>query len=203
MVPLKTQETAKRFVVLLPDYLEGNFDLAQKIHRMAARDNCPVLYLTMIDDDEEMLTVSRSMATLKAQTAGNRLVVESLVTNSSDWLKTLEAVYRPGDVLVCQEEDKIVSPSFQTVPVGDFLAGYLHAPVTSMPALYRPDPSRFKQVFLEFFPLIGFLVIAAVFTWLEILLDRALDGSLRTILVTLVFCIEVAAFLAWYKASNR
>jgi hypothetical protein len=92
-----------------------------------------------------------------------------------------------------------VNGFFKAIPVGDFLSDQLKLPVRSISGFYHPYRTQTKKWFNEFFSLIVFLGIMAVFTWLQIELDLVLDGFLQTFTIIVTICIELAAIWVWFK----
>ena len=72
------KEQNSRLIVLLPESLVGDLDFAQKIRRMASRTHKDVLYLTLLDDPEAVLSVARGIATMKAVTESNLIKAGSV-----------------------------------------------------------------------------------------------------------------------------
>jgi hypothetical protein len=64
-----------RLIVLVPEGVAGSPELAKKIYWMAQRDQSDVFYLVFFDDASERLTISRSMATMKAMTTHKNVLV--------------------------------------------------------------------------------------------------------------------------------
>lgn len=197
------QKLTKRFIVLITDRMANNHTLAHAIHSMADSENLPVLYLVLVDDNENMLAAARDMATMKAVTAANRLLVEVNLTNTNDWFETLSKIAGSGDIIICQEEQMVANGLFKTIPISDFLSSHLNSTVRPISGYFHSIQTDQKERFPEIFALIGFLVILAFFTWVQIRVDLALDGTLAIILVLIAFCIEMIAVWAWYKFSYR
>lgn len=197
------QKLSERFVVLITNRMANNYALAHAVHWMAIRENLPVLYLVLVDDNENMLAAARDMATLKAVTAANRLLVEVNLTDTRDWFETLRKITRPGDVIICQEEQMVVNGLFKTIPISDFLSGHLNSTVRPISGYFLPIQTKIMKRFPEIFALFGFLIILAFFTWLQIRVDLEFDGTLAKIFVMIAFCLEMGAVWAWNKFSYR
>jgi hypothetical protein len=102
---LATEPNLKsRLVVLLPEQLAGNLDIARKINHLAARENADVLYLVSLLKAGGSLPVIRSMVTMKALTSDGEIVVGYQLVARSNWVKTLKELYRPQDMIVAPEE---------------------------------------------------------------------------------------------------
>ena len=189
----------KRLIVLVPEGLAGNSDLAQKIYWMALRDQCDVLYLAFVDAEEKMLSVSRSMATMKALTSGDLVVVHSKLTYTHDWLKTLRDFYQPEDRIVCHEEQTVKNGFLKTTPIKDLLSEIFNAPIYPISGLYHPWQVLSRKWLYGLLFWIGFLVILAVFGLLEIQIDRTLQGLTRIVLLFIVLAFELGTFLVWNR----
>ncbi len=196
------QENKKRLIVLVPDCLADNLGMAHKIHWMAIRDACEVYYLTLVDDYEKMLAVSRGIATVKAITAGNWLVVNSRVTETKEWLKALRDIYRPGDIIVCQEEQLVNQGPFKTMPVSEFLRETFHAPVYTISGFYHPEQVQVRHWLVSLLFWLGCLVILGVFTLLEIQMDQLAQGITRVTVLTFLVLFEVGAIWTWSSISR-
>lgn len=197
------QNRSKRLIVLIADCQANNHDLAHAVHWMADRERRSVLYLVLGDDCENMLEVSRNMATMKAVTSGNRLPVDVKLVGKGYWIDELRKITSPADVILCQEEQTVVNGLFKTIPIGDFLSSHFSAPVRTISGYYHPFQTQAKKWLHEFFALLGFLVIMAVFTWLQIRLDQAFGGPAAKIYVIVMFGVEMGAIWAWYKFAYR
>jgi hypothetical protein len=200
---LTAKDLPKRLIVLIPDYQAVTTGLAHKIHWIADSQSLSVFYLVLLNHNENNLAVSRSMATLKAVTSANRLSVEVKQTESSRWLETLREVSCPGDVIICQEEQTVINERLKALPIHEFLSAQLNMPAQNLSDLDpRPDFNDEKYRPNQFFMLMGYLVILALFTWLEIGLDKMFEGSLQNVFVMIAFCVEVGALWAWFMFND-
>lgn len=197
------EKQSKRLIVLITDCMVNDRELAHAIHWMAFDENLPVLYLVLVHDNENMVAAARDMATMKAVTAANRLLVEAKLIGTGHWLETLRETAEPGDVIVCQEEQTVGSGLFKTIPISPFLSSQLNSPVRTISGYYHPIQTKTKNWFHQFFAVLGFLVILSLFTWLQIRVNGVLDGTEAKIFLTLTFCIEMSAIWAWNKFTYR
>jgi hypothetical protein len=202
MIPF-IETPKKRLIVILPDDLAGNLDLANKIHGIALREQREVLYLTLVDDYAKMLTKSRSMATMVAVTTGNILTVNSRLLRASDWLKTLREINQPDDVIVCQAEQSVKNGLTGVIPLGEYIRSVFKHRIIIVSGYYKPVQEQLKRIAFQVLFLVGFLVIFSLFTTLEIYLDRSLYGVPRTILLCVVVCFEFGAVYAWNNLVSR
>lgn len=109
---LATVPTHKsRLVVLLPEQMAGNLELARKVNHLAVHENADVLYLVSLLKAGLSLPVIRSMVTMKALTSDGEISVSYQLVAKSIWIKTLKELYRPQDVIVAPKELRILPGS--------------------------------------------------------------------------------------------
>lgn len=191
-----------RLIVLMPACLTANFALARKVHWMASREQCEVLYLTLVDDREDWLLMSRNMATMEAVTSANILTVHSKLTKTDAWLEKLHEVYRPGDTVVCHAEQTVRVGRFQTEPVSAYLSQILTPSLKVLEGFYQPRRVQLADWLAKLLFWLGFFLIVAVFSVLEVQLDQALHGSARMLLLAIVMLFEVGAVWAWNRIER-
>ncbi len=192
-----------RLIVLIPDGLAGNRDLAHKLHGMAQRDHRDVFYLSLVDYEENQLAVSRSMATMKAVTSADDLEVLSETAESSRWIEALREIYRPGDVVVCHEEQSVRYGLLNAGPLDEFIREQLSMPVRTVSGFYHPQKIQLKRIGGEILYWFGFIVILALFSALEIALDRAIQGGMQTVVLCAALCVEFAAIMTWHNYRSK
>lgn len=197
------QIPARRLVVVITDHVVNNKELAHHIYWLASHKQLSVLYLVLVEDSENLLAVTRDLVTMKAVTSANSLQVEAKAIDVGNWLAVVQKVVHSEDIVLCQEEQMVVSGLFKTVPISEFLSSHLNVNVRTIPGFSRSIDTSSKNSVNEFFALIGFLCIIALFTWLQIRLDQALDGTLAKIIIMITVSLEIAAVWAWNKFTYR
>lgn len=190
---------ANRIIALINEDLINRNDLAQELYWLGAQSDSTIIYLVLVSREENMATVIRNMATMRAITAANRLVVEVKTALTSDWLLMLKKFVKPGDLVVCQEEQTVKTGKFKTGPVCEFLTNQISNPVHKMTGFYHPIRSGLKNWLRETMGLFGLLAILGVFTWLQIELDQSLTKPLSSIYIIITFFFEVGAVVVWNK----
>ena len=84
----------------------------KKIYKKAANEKADLLFLFAVNDEEQMLFISSRIEKLETNISGYGLVVSLKLTETDCWLTTLQEIYRPGDVIICQEGQTVVNSSF-------------------------------------------------------------------------------------------
>ena len=202
-IPQSECENSKRLIVFVPDGLANQTKLAYKIHWIAIREKRDVLYLTLVDDPGQVLPISRSMATMKAITSGNWLTVNSKLVETRQWFAVLKELYRPGDLIVCHEEQTVNMSFLKAIPVNTFLQQTLNEPVLTVTGFYHPQHLQWKLWLRDVLDLIGILLIIGMFTGLEVQIEGAARGAAQIILEMLAVSIEVGSILIWKWIGPR
>jgi len=193
----------KRLIVILPEYLAGNLELANKVYWMGIREHREILYLTLVDELERRLTVSRSMATMRALTTGNGMPVTAVLIETSSWMNALKGIFHPGDVIVCQDEQTVKDGLFRTLPLRDFLIESFQTTVFPLSGFYQPQKLQVKTWVREIVFWTGALILMAGFFTIDIHFARLATGMARTALGIMGIVLELGAILAWSRVVHR
>ncbi len=189
----------KRLIVLIPEGMAGGSELAKRIYGLALREQCDVIYLGFVYDEAKKLSVARNMATLKALTASDEVLAGSRLTSSDAWSETLRTMLRPGDTLVCHDEQHIRQGLFTSLPVRQVLAAEFKAPIYSISGFYHPWVALTKKWLWGLLFWVGCLAILAAFSILEIQVDHAMQGLSKAVFIAIMLAAEFTAFLTWNK----
>ncbi len=193
----------KRLIVLITDDLAGNLQLAYKIHWMAALDKRDVFFLALVDGEEQWLTTSRHLATMKAATCSEQIKTTSKLILRDNWLKTLQETYNPGDIVVCQQEQSVSIGFMKTIPMQEFLQGTMKIPIRSMSGLYHPWQIQVSHWIHNVVFWLGGLIILGIFSYLEIQIENTAEGLARIALWFIVICFEFGTLLAWNRLPRH
>jgi hypothetical protein len=193
------QTITKRLIVVIDDCQANDQDLAHAVYWLACQENQAVLYLVLVADRENQMAVFRDMTTMKAITAANRLQVDVSLVEKNEWLNGLRNIVCPGDLIICQQEHTFASSLSQPTSISEYLSSNLMVPVHTISGFYHPRQECVKKQVPEFVSLLGYLVILATFTWLQVKLDLLLNGWVQTVLILTAFCIEMGAVWIWNK----
>lgn len=196
------KEKRKRLIVLVPESLAGKMQLAQKVYWMALRDQRDIFYLTLVDNDDDMLSAARLMATMKAVTTDAFLTAQSKVVATPCWLKTLHEIYQPGDRVVCHAEQTVKRGWFHTTPITEFLQTTLRVPVITISGFYHPEQVQVRQWIHTALSWLGFLLILTAFSVLEIKLDHALQGFVGRVILAILVVMEIGVIWAWNSITS-
>jgi len=197
--PLISELEKPRLVVLLPQALADNLDLGRKIHGLAHAGGSDVVYLALLENPEDLWTLTRSLVTLKAITSADILAAGYKIIPSAAWMEALADTFRPGDSLVYTAEQRVSAGFLQTQPLGRFLEINYAAPLVELKGYYNPRALNIKRAVLVLITWLGFLAIIAGFSFLEIQVDQGIRGAARTLFLLITAGVEIWAVYAWNK----
>lgn len=186
-----------RLIVLIPEGVTNLPGLAHKIHWLSMTEHQDVIFLAISSDTERILSLSRTITTLKAEIAAEWLNVTTKMTTIDEWLSTLKEIYQPGDKIICHEEQAVKAGFLNTMPASDFLRDTFRAPVQTISGFYHPQKIQAKEWISTGIFWIGCLVVLAIFTLLEVRLEQNIHGYLRTVILTFLVLVEVGSLWAW------
>lgn len=89
-----------RLIALISERFAGNLNLAGSIYWMAVNNHLDVLYLVMVENSADELSIARRMATMHAYTSDEVVHAEYKMTTLSGFLKTFENYFQKGDVII-------------------------------------------------------------------------------------------------------
>jgi hypothetical protein len=151
----------RRLIVLLP---EGNFDelkLSKKIWQLASVESLPILFLALVQDQNNVAYIHRRLVTLAALTSFGKINITVVVRIGKSWIEFVKQTLLSGDLLLCLRH--------QTVPcflgnrsIGEYLSHSIDAPIYLIGELrIEPSPYRFRWFIGSTSWLAIFLIIIA------------------------------------------
>lgn len=188
-----------RLIVLLPESLAGDLEFAHLIHRMAVQENKDVLYLTLMDNTDNLLGVSRQIATMKAVTESNLIRAGSVQVPVAYWFGKLRDIIRPGDAVVCHEEQVVKQGFLKTEPISEFLNSVMDQPISTVKNFYHPQRIQVKRWLLSGLFWIGAVGILTGFSLLEVQTGLVMPGSINKLVLAAMILIEFGAVWFWSR----
>lgn len=196
-------EINRRLLVLLPESLAGDAELAQKIHWMASREGKDVLYLVILDDQDHLLPVTREMTTMKAVTESNLIHAGSIQVTSERWFSRLNEIRRPDDTILCHAEQMVNLGFLKTMALADYLKNRLGVSAIILKGYYRPRRVVINGLMNTILFWLGALAILAGFTWLELQADSAFPGFAHNLVLAAILITEVGSVWLWSQIVHR
>ena len=183
--------SVRRLLVLIPGIETDHAPVLRRVWDLAHALGCDILFLSLCRDAAEEPALRRALITMSALVNDSWISAEVKTETGNDWLRLVKSNWREGDLIVCFEDHRA---GLMQKPLGQILESKLNATVYLLSGPHQPD--RRGAGWLSTLLLwIGFAVIVAGFFFLQVTLDRALQGSVHTI--TLLLTVLIEFWLVW------
>lgn len=188
---------ARRLLVLVPGPATRN-ELADRVWSLAAVAELEVLFIGVAWDRNDDYTMRRLLATLAAATRDSRLRVETRLVQGQNWLRAVRALWQPGDLIICHQEQTTAEWGFRRRPLAEALVAALNAPVyvlsgfyPELPPDHRPFAGRMLRSMLPFLIIAGFFVLQAQ-------IEQSFTDGLYYLLMMLSIIVELGLLAIWH-----
>jgi hypothetical protein len=132
----------------------------------------------------------RRLAKLTSKAQDLPVVKRRQVVAASSWLKAVQLVARPGDLIVCH-------PKLRAGELAEELAEMTPFPVyllaSGRPTLAGRLTRRLGRLAFDLFP----LAVAAAFFWLQLRIDAQTTGLVNTLAILLTVVVEFGLIFLW------
>jgi hypothetical protein len=176
--------------------LEADIDislLAQRIYKLAVSMRSDVLLIGISPDYLEEASIRRQLVTLAAAIQDRSFSLETMVLGGVSWMKKMEAILRPGDMIVIQAKEEI---STESRSLSQELTSRFQAPVYILSGLNSP---RYKHsgYLSQLILWLGAIAIMAGFFWIQVKIDQLPTDWAHTTLLLVSVIIEFGLLLLW------
>jgi hypothetical protein len=186
---------AGRLVVMVPN---GNFDENEFVHRiwkLASITSLPILFLALSTDRESAVYLHRRLVIIAAVAAFGQVKTTTSIIVGKGWLRAIQRMLQPGDLLVCLSEHQVSIQVFGRRILGEYLSTSLNVPIYLIGDLQVDDSSfrlsRYKGA-LSWFA--SFAIIIA-FALIQIWIDQTTSDPTSTIFLCLLVIVEFLLIL--------
>ncbi len=201
-VDLYTESTAtpefSRLVVLVPDRDVDETAFARKIWALVGRRRTSILFVSLVTNSKYGPRAQRRLITLAAVTQDRFYDIRTRIFFGRSWIKGLEEIVRPGDLIVCHSSQRSRSYFGEDTALADLVISRIKVPVCILTGLYQdvasPRSSQFVRQVIFWGVLIG---IMAVFFVFEADIDHLTSGWMNKVLFLLVFGVEISLIWMW------
>jgi hypothetical protein len=189
---IKPPEPTARFIVPVTHPEADLAVMAPRLLQLADHAGAGILLLGLCDAPEQELSMRRAVATFRALLNNGSVSATSEVMVGGDWLHLVKAHWRPGDIVVCLDE--------QPAAVSKKSLSQALARDVDMPILFVSMAQRQEHLQRAWLPQAaawaGSMAIILGFLILQI---QAGDfaGKFTSILQLTTLCIEVALIIGW------
>ncbi len=188
---------ARRLVVLISDVSTDESELARRIWSLASPRGLEVLYLGLCRDPYGEPRARRRLASLAAMTRDDWAHVETRLALGGDWVRTVQAAYRSGDLIVCHAEQTVSAWRFAHKPLSHAMLSALNSPVYVLSGFYpekSPErPNSTARILSWIIP----VTIVAGFFWIQVRIEQLPKDWAHTTLLCISVLVEYALIGIW------
>lgn len=187
-------ETARRLIVLVPEF-EGDAAIAaQRIREVARALESRVQLLGLSCDAAHESAVRRRLITLSALVEEPAIYVEVKVEVGNNWLSALQPHWRSGDVVVCFSNQRF---GITARPLHEVLSSNLDAPVYVLSGVLLQNEHPRPNWVSNTLAWAGSLGLIFVFLLLQIRIAQPIQSGFQSILLYASLIVEGGAIWFW------
>jgi hypothetical protein len=203
LLPRSPIETPlRRLLVLIPDEEVNEVRLAQTIWLLAMPYDLDVLLIGVAWRGDAAYS-RRRLVSLATQVRNGRVRVETTIYPRKSWLKAIAQNWRPGDVIVCHDQQRVSPNGWRRQLLGNWLLDVHASPVYILKGFYSGLP-------LEIFTLRGKalsvgvpLLIIVLFIFLQAGISQWPASWFYFPAMILSVSVEIGLIALWEGAFNR
>jgi hypothetical protein len=200
LIPGKLPLTpTKRLVVLVPSEEIHRFLLSNRIWHLATKSKLNVIYLALDSNAEETASQHRLLQDLATFSADREIKIETFISKEGTWMKAVQQITHPGDLLVCLDGHQISLNIFQHRSLGEELAEVSGQPVYLLEGILVNVATTKKIKIQNISAWIISICILAIFFLTQNWMDHQLAKPGSTIIILVSVLIEIFAL---YKVSD-
>lgn len=192
-----------RLIVLLPESLAGDSNFAKRIYALAVRDRRDVLYLTLLEKHDNILTTSRRIATTKAVTESDTVHVGCTQVPTGRWLQKLNEILRPDDTIVCHDLQYVRQGVFKSLPISEFLKTAVSNEIVLVRGYYKPQKVIVMEWVRSTVFWLGSLGILGGFSLLELQVTASMKGVSNKLALAGMLALEFGAVWIWNRINHN
>lgn len=191
-------QPARRLVVLVPEENldEGRF--VRLIWSLASTHHLSVLFLCLNPNPVLEARARRRLVTLTALTQDDQVPVQAHLASGANWVQAVQAVWQPGDFVVCQAE-QWTRVWGRLKPLSEALVITLKMPVGMLSGLYSETPVPPRGLAMSIFQWGGLSSIGLGFLWLQMQIVQQTQNEFQTLLLCLSVLAEYGLMAFWHR----
>lgn len=181
----------RRLIVIVPPEEIDEDALVRRVWQLVANSPLEVLYLSLEPDDLYAAYQRRRLARMSSLTTSKEVRARTGMSTEKSWLRALLKLIRPGDLLVCLADYKIIDHYIWRRKLSEILAESTTVPVYLLAGLQVGSAIHQRQWFRDFVAWTASFVLIAIFFVLQVQTERMTTGSISTILLSMSVFIEI------------
>lgn len=193
----KPLPATRRLLVLVPGPISPT-ELASRIWILASAGNLEVLFVGIVPDAAERYAMRRLLAILAAATRDGRLKVDTRLELNKTWAQAVQALWQPGDLIVCHAEQSIPYRGFRQRPLAETLVSTLNVPVYVLTGFCLEASGDRPRLARPWLRLILPVTVIAGFFVVQTQIGQLPKDWLYFTLMTLSIVVELGLLVLWH-----
>jgi hypothetical protein len=190
-------------VVLVPEFDVDETQFARQIWSLVSHQSATaILLVCLVNKYQDGPESQRRLVTLAALTQDSSSSINTRVVNADNWLTGLQGIVQPGDLLVCQAEQKLSMGSFGAQSLAEGLTRVLPYPVAVLTGLWTPTAKSHSKTSQQILKWVVLLLIVGGFFAAEVNIQKITVGWLSNLLFIAAFALEIGSIWVWFSMSN-
>jgi hypothetical protein len=187
----------QRLIFLLPDQEVDEVKISKKIRSLALPGHHEVLLVTLVNDPDYETSARRQQMSISSLVRDPRFKLESMVVPGKSWIKLVQRLYCPGDLIVCPAEEMILTGISRREFLYRFILSRLNLPVYIYSGFYQSGQVKWIQYLRG---AVFWTVMMAIFVLFFIFETRIVlttkDWASQVVALLVVF-LEAGAIYLW------
>ena len=191
------RNAGSRLLVVVPDQDLDVVDFSRAVRKLAKPNVSDILLVTIVHSEDDEMDSRRRLATMAALLRDFDYKIETLVQWSRSWIKTLESLVRPEDMIFCPPEMNVRTGLRSYEPLLEAIKRRLNANVQPISGFYRKDPAGALRFLLSIGYWVVILGIIIGFFMLESDVAKSTANSAGQIIMAVLVVAEIGAIYLW------
>jgi len=171
--------------------------ISRAVRNLATPNVANILLITIVHSEDNEMDSRRRLATIAALLRDFDYEVESQVKWSRSWIKTLESLVQPEDIIFCPPEMNIRTGLRSHQPLAEAIKHRFQSDVRPLPGFYRNDHAGALRFLMSIGYWLVILGIVAGFFVLESDVTINVANSASQIILALLVTAEIGTIYLW------
>ena len=187
----RLEERYRQLIILIPPAADCA-SVTRRICKLAVDSNSCVQLLGLYRDEEEELTLRRELAMASALIRDARVYVEVTVERGTNWVKAVDPLYQPGDMIVCLTDQ---STGIRRKPLSQILESNFNTTIYILSE--TPMQKEKSKLLSQIIAWSGLIAIVGGFFILQVDITRMPYNGFQTVLLILLLIPEIWLVQFW------
>lgn len=192
---LSVNVSRPRLIVFIPESLPDPAAFIRQVNAIATSEGRDLFLLSTEHCQTDSIQMARML-----NDSGAGVNASALFVDESTWAETLTGVFQPGDRIVCGDRRSTLSG--QPASLYHTIRDDMDLPITALSADDNAARSPWRRLAVSALFWAGCAVLLVGFFTLQAAVDHAMTGAGRTLVMSLLWIVEIALIWAWSSVAR-